>query len=203
MGYELTRGSCQFDKCPRKTNSGNAMCFMHRRWVQKGVALPPEGVGEVKVNPPCNFPECGRPTAYKGLCWAHYKQGLKGVELTEIKRVRRPGEAPDPCPVQGCSRFATATRGICTKHYERAKKYGLSPGNYLEKTRIRACQNQGCRSEERLHMDHDHLTGMFRGVLCSSCNTALGSLRDSPRQVQGLKDYLEESIRKGLTPLRE
>lgn len=31
----------------------------------------------------------------------------------------------------------------------------------------------------RHHIDHDHSTAVLRGVLCSPCNTALGSLKDS------------------------
>lgn len=29
------------------------------------------------------------------------------------------------------------------------------------------------------HIDHNHVTGSIRGILCSSCNTAIGKLKDS------------------------
>ena len=44
---------------------------------------------------------------------------------------------------------------------------------------------------QRLHMDHDHKTGKFRGWLCGSCNRALGFLKDDPSRLQLLLDYLE------------
>ncbi|WP_183594748.1 endonuclease VII domain-containing protein [Nocardioides soli] len=41
-------------------------------------------------------------------------------------------------------------------------------------------------------VDHDHLTGAVRGILCASCNRALGYARDSPAILRRLADYLEK-----------
>lgn len=43
----------------------------------------------------------------------------------------------------------------------------------------------------RLDIDHDHTTGVIRGLLCSRCNTALGSFMDSPHLLQAAITYLE------------
>ena len=60
------------------------------------------------------------------------------------------------------------------------------------------CHNPGCRIPEvectrKLHIDHNHETGEFRGWLCQQCNQALGFLRDSVEMVCGLNTYLERS----------
>ena len=40
-------------------------------------------------------------------------------------------------------------------------------------------------------VDHDHLTGRFRGLLCRSHNVALGALGDDVDGLQRALDYLE------------
>lgn len=55
------------------------------------------------------------------------------------------------------------------------------------------CANPGCRyplvGKGAAHLDHNHVTGALRGVLCRLCNLALGHLGDSPDRIQGLLDY--------------
>jgi len=48
------------------------------------------------------------------------------------------------------------------------------------------------RPEERtLHVDHDHATGVIRGLLCFRCNNALGDFRDDYELFQRAADYLD------------
>lgn len=42
-------------------------------------------------------------------------------------------------------------------------------------------------------IDHCHVQGAVRGLLCSTCNTALGMARDSPQLLRSLQHYLEWS----------
>jgi hypothetical protein len=42
------------------------------------------------------------------------------------------------------------------------------------------------------HLDHNHVTGKLRGLLCLQCNMALGLLNDDKAKITGLMTYLEE-----------
>jgi hypothetical protein len=41
-----------------------------------------------------------------------------------------------------------------------------------------------------LHVDHDHDSGVIRGVICVRCNVTLGHAGDSPERLEALAEYL-------------
>ncbi len=78
--------------------------------------------------------------------------------------------------------------------YKRLRKYGISQAQFEELARI---QDQRCAiCDERatpLCVDHDHRTGLVRGLLCASCNVGLGYLRDDPARLRRAATYVEVS----------
>ncbi|WP_347178584.1 endonuclease VII domain-containing protein [Streptomyces iconiensis] len=51
-----------------------------------------------------------------------------------------------------------------------------------------------CLKPEPQHVDHDHVTGRVRGVLCFSCNAALGQLKDRPDVMRRAIAYVEGNV---------
>ncbi len=45
---------------------------------------------------------------------------------------------------------------------------------------------------QKLHMDHNHETGEFRGWLCNKCNASIGIMRESPELLLRLAEYVEQ-----------
>src|SRR5262249_48040161 len=81
----------------------------------------------------------------------------------------------------------------------RLKRYGISPAEYDE---LLAKQDGACaicrrRSKERLCVDHCHVTGMVRGLLCKDCNIALGHLKDDQAALVAALAYLGAFPRDG------
>ena len=60
------------------------------------------------------------------------------------------------------------------------RKFGITPEDYdrMFESRSGLCEICGMTSDKRLAVDHDHVTGEVRGLLCGSCNMALGQLEE-------------------------
>lgn len=71
-------------------------------------------------------------------------------------------------------------------------RYGITKEQFEE---ILAQQEYKCaicfaKPEKRLHIDHCHKTSKVRGLLCGSCNRALGLLKDNTEFLYKAIEYL-------------
>lgn len=56
--------------------------------------------------------------------------------------------------------------------------------------RCAICQKHNTELTRVLHVDHDHTTGMVRGLLCDSCNKVLGFVQNRPEVLITAANYL-------------
>lgn len=165
----------------------------------------------------CTFTECLDKVVAKGLCTGHYKQMLRGSELTP-KRARRPqGSPPKPrtplegprernrrkpilreivlCVIGYCDRDSAA-KGLCKSHYQISRRFGFSAEQLVEFYADGSCNV--CGTTQDLHIDHDHgccsgnrsCGACVRGLLCRACNLALGYLKEDPERVSQMLKYV-------------
>lgn len=71
------------------------------------------------------------------------------------------------------------------------KKRGMPEPTRAEPANCECCGRQDAR--RLLNLDHDHVTGAFRGWLCNPCNRAAGLLGDTLEGVQRMAGYLERA----------
>ena len=80
----------------------------------------------------------------------------------------------------------------CASKKLKKYKYGISFETYdnLFESQNGKCFICECSGEE-LCVDHDHKTGVIRGLLCHHCNTGLGRFNDSIDRLTLAIDYLK------------
>lgn len=72
-------------------------------------------------------------------------------------------------------------------------RYGMTIEQY---DALLAAQNGVCAAcasppgKRALAVDHDHTSGVVRGLLCGNCNVALGLLYECPTRITALRDYI-------------
>lgn len=75
-------------------------------------------------------------------------------------------------------------------------RIGIDPNRIEEYIRRHhgKCEICGGHTDEigTLALDHDHKTGVFRGLLCSSCNLALGQFGDDAKRLESAIAYLRK-----------
>lgn len=98
----------------------------------------------------------------------------------------------NPEKVKAAVKRAAAARDRAM-HKWLMKKYGLTPDEYRVLWEAQSGKCAICQQvpPKRLCVDHDHVTGRIRGLLCSACNIGLGYYRDDINRLSAAIAYLQ------------
>ena len=124
---------------------------------------------------PCKANSCNRPAREDGYCLGHSPARQRATRLANPERF---------------------------KGYSLQRDYGMSLSDYedLLKKQEGLCaicgvpdgsERSNNNGSKKLSVDHDHVTGAIRGLLCASCNQALGQMMDSAELMRKAADYID------------
>jgi hypothetical protein len=127
----------------------------------------------------CTVNGCNKPLECKGMCAMHYMRDVRANNPAMYEKQRK--------------RDLDALR---------QRKYGISSATYArafqaQKGRCAICKSSQT-SKKGWHVDHDHETGQFRGILCHRCNIGLGLFADSPKLLARAARYIIKHTSKSL-----
>lgn len=94
-----------------------------------------------------------------------------------------------------CSTCRKSTRRAASHEGRVTNTYGLAPGEYQALMDYQGGACAICRQTRRyrLDVDHDHKTGLVRGLTCRLCNRRiLPGAKDNPETLRNAANYLED-----------
>lgn len=98
-----------------------------------------------------------------------------------------------------CSRRAKEWRLKNPDSIKRArlKRYGITLEQYTDLVLKQEGLCKICGENKPLDIDHNHETGLIRGLLCGCCNKGIGQLKDNIELLENAIKYLKESVLSG------
>ena len=153
-------------------------CALEKQEVSRRVrGISPSRVSSVSVPPGSKWcPDCDR---------------VKSVE--EFARTRRRATGLHsyckPCHNARGKETVKRLHGS-SRHYHLMRRYGIWADEVAAMVTAQGGVCAVCREAAPGHVDHDHLTGRVRGVLCFNCNGGLGQFRDRIEVLEKAAAYL-------------
>ena len=189
---------CQIDGCTRP-HKARGLCQTHYAQRLRGADFSPIR-SRVREKPPeCVEDGCSEPVKSKGLCKTHYQRLLRHGH-TQYRDRKKPSKQ---CMIDGCDNVLYA-KSLCHQHYIKQLKwqaYGVDAARYQEMLSEQGGVCAICNQREKitgyasgktkdLAVDHDHVTGAVRALLCLACNTAIGLFNDDEKLLAKAQTYL-------------
>ena len=126
---------------------------------------------------------------------------LRIKNLRQSNSVTTPHDLSTPEGKADYNREYQAAQGMDWKDAHLRNKFNLTLAEYTAMAIAQEGKCAICRGDEThtrggkvkaLSVDHDHVTGKIRGLLCSECNQALGKVKDSRETLLAMVAYLDK-----------
>lgn len=212
----MSERTCSIDGC-EVVVLARGWCSRHYgRWRKHGsptAQIPPRrSWRRYAEDARCSIDGCEKPRWCREWCSTHYQRWQRLGDPSAIgpgrrtKKVRldpRWDGVAEMCVGNECHR-PVHVGGYCTRHYLLFLRFRLTPEAFAAILAEQGGLCPGCGESDvnPWHVDHDHgccdggrntstCGKCVRGILCPSCNRALGAVKDDPARLRALADYLE------------
>lgn len=192
------RQLCSIDGCGVVTVA-NGLCDKHyRRMKRYGTTDAPWRPTE------CAFAGCPMPPVSFGMCDKHYRRTRSGI--AEHRLCRYCGTGLDAelnatrlyCSRECKEKWEAVDRRENHRETWLRRNYKLTVEQYNamlaeQGGRCAICGTddpRGRKNTEFFCVDHDHATGLVRGLLCALCNYGLGAFKDDLTRLEAAAAYL-------------
>lgn len=125
-------------------------------------------------------------------------------DINQFGIYKNRGKVYHRCTCNSCRRKAEAERYIrdpkakermtkATRKSQLKTYYGITEEDYerMFKEQEGKCAICGLTSKKKLNIDHCHISGKVRGLLCWNCNIGLGYFKDNLENLQNAIKYLQ------------
>lgn len=187
---------------------GKLLCFTCKQWkiIDDFIVQPNHPTGKSALCKQCNNEKYRKKYSGQPNKISYPREIIDGKlrccickEEKELKHfgICNRNKIPYDNSCKDCKRKKRKDKWTDTKNNDLKKKYKISFSDLLEmkKKQNYKCAICGCDEKEiikGLAVDHDHNTGLVRGLLCGGCNIALGIVGDSKEHLLAMISYLDK-----------
>jgi hypothetical protein len=106
-------------------------------------------------------------------------------------------ECKDCCRIRKHKWYQTESGKLSSANTKLKKRFGITLEQFnqmyiVQNGKCLICDATESNLGHRLAVDHCHITGKIRGLLCKSCNVGIGHLKDNIETLKRAIKYLEK-----------
>lgn len=215
----MSQRNCVVEACDRTAYYSREWCRTHfQRWKRTGDVQAHVPVQQKQQRGESCVLGCQAPQVARGWCSMHYNRWRTTGNPGPARRLyNKSDQAAPEKTCTGCGQTkpkaqfnkeprigdgrASACK-TCSGKKERnrtlLRKYGVTVAEYdalaaAQGGCCRICGNPPPPEQRGLVVDHCHVTGVVRGLLCNNCNALLGMAADDIDRLKAAIRYLERS----------